>query len=137
MPCKVKLCSSRGEGPNQEGKSSGDQGFYWFCVKKAHPPCSRPPTQCISLAEESDGAICPRGEDPWLCGVEGHIQNTQISGQCVPLKHLDGYQQWVLQQVTVEERDSGPRGMVPWGRLGKGQHSLVHHAMADNNTAVI
>lgn len=69
--------------------------------------------------------------------MEGHIQNTQISGQGVSFKHLDGHQQWVLQQVTVEERDSGPSGMVPWEGLGKGQHSLVHHAMANDNTAVI
>lgn len=88
-------------------------------------------------AEESNGAICPRGEDPRLCGVEGHIQNTQISGQGVSLKHLDGHQQWVLQQVTVEEKGSGPSGMGPREGLGKGQHSLVHHAMANDNTAVV
>lgn len=69
--------------------------------------------------------------------MEGHVQNTQISGQSVSLKYLDGHQQWVLQQVTVEEKGSGPSGMVPWGELGKGQHSLVHHAMANDNTAVV
>lgn len=57
--------------------------------------------------------------------MEGHIQNTQISGQGVSFKHLNGYQQWVLQQVTVEERDSGPSG-GPMGRAGEGGKTSTH-----------
>lgn len=70
--------------------------------------------------------------------MEGHIQHTQVPGQHVPLQHLDWHEEWVLQQVTVEEKDSGhSRTQESKGGLGKGQHSLVHHAMADDDAAVV
>lgn len=91
------------------------------------------------LGEEADGAISPCGEDPRLGGVESNIQHPQVSGQRVPPQHLHRHQQGVLQQVAVGERrvqtGAVPWGAVPWG--DRCQHSLVHHPMADNDTAVV
>jgi hypothetical protein len=56
--------------------------------------------------------------------VEGHVQDAQVSGQHVPFEHLDWHQQWILQQVTVEERGSAySRALTPWGeQAGVGTH---------------
>lgn len=95
------------------------------------------------LGEEADGAVGPGGEDPRLGGVEGHVQNAQVSGQRVPPQHLHRHQQWVLQQITVGEgRGTRVREAQPPGREGGGggvqvQHSLVHHPVADDDAPVV
>lgn len=88
------------------------------------PPPPAPEAGC--LGEEAESAISPGGEDPRLGGVEGHVKHPQISGQGVPLEHLHGHQQWVLQQVTVgegETQDVG--GTVPKGRRQAGALTLT------------
>lgn len=52
------------------------------------------------LAEEADGGICPRGEDPRLRGVELHIENTEVMRDHVTPEDLDWDDERVLQQVT-------------------------------------
>lgn len=54
----------------------------------------------LLLAEEADGGICSRGEDPRLRGVELHIKNTQVMSDHVTPEHLDWDDERVLQQVT-------------------------------------
>lgn len=81
------------------------------------------------LGEEADSAIGPRGEDPRLGGVEGHVQNAQVAGQRVAPQHLHRDQQWVLQQVAVGEGDgvgSGRHSSPGWGRAGGGLSSHLY-----------
>lgn len=54
----------------------------------------------IVLAEEADGSICSRGEDPRLRGVERHIKNPEVMSDHVTPQDLHWDDQWVLQQVT-------------------------------------
>lgn len=55
----------------------------------------------VILAEEADGCICPRGEDPRLRGVELHIKNPEVMSDHMTPEDLDWDDEWVLQQVTV------------------------------------
>lgn len=52
------------------------------------------------LAEEADGGICSRGEDPRLAGVELHIKNPEVMSDHVAPEDLHGDDERVLQQVT-------------------------------------
>lgn len=54
------------------------------------------------LGEEADGGIGSGGEDPGLCGVKGHIQNTKVMSDHMTSENLHWDDQRVLQQVTEE-----------------------------------
>lgn len=54
--------------------------------------------------------------------MEGHIQHTQVPRQRMPLQHLDWHEEWVLQQITVEEKDSGHS----WTREPPGSQTRVN-----------
>lgn len=54
----------------------------------------------IVLAEEADGSICSRGEDPRLRGVELHIQNPEVMSDHMTPEDLHWDDERVLQQVT-------------------------------------
>lgn len=55
----------------------------------------------VTLAEEADGCICSRGEDPRLRGVELHIKNPEVMSDHMTPEDLDWDDERVLQQVTV------------------------------------
>lgn len=57
-----------------------------------------------SLGEESDGGVSPGGEDPGLCGVKGHVQNTKVMSDSMTSKNFYRDYQRVLQQVAGERR---------------------------------
>ena len=63
------------------------------------------------LGEEADGGVSSRREDPWLGGVKGHIQDTEVMSDHVTSEDLHGHNQRVLQQVTEETG-------VRWGETG-------------------
>lgn len=52
------------------------------------------------LAEEADGGICSRGEDPRLRGVKGHIKNPEVMSDHMTPEDLHRDDERVLQQVT-------------------------------------
>lgn len=52
------------------------------------------------LGEETDGGVGPRGKDPGLCGVKGHVEDAQVVGQDVSTKNLHWDDERVLEQVT-------------------------------------
>lgn len=93
------------------------------------------------LAEEADGGICPRGEDPRLRGVELHIKNTEVVRDHVTPEDLDWDDERVLQQVTEGRGQclSGVNGLNECVVLN-GVHEgalLVNCSMADDNGAVV
>lgn len=93
------------------------------------------------LAEEADGCICSRGEDPRLGRVELHIENAEVMSDHVTPEDLDWDDERVLQQVTggrgqrvVTSTETSVARVGLWRRR---RVLLVNCSVADDDGAVV
>lgn len=73
------------------------QNYVFICIKTLDK-------LRVILAEEADGCIGSRGEDPRLRGVELHIKNPEVMSDHMTPEDLDWDDERVLQQVTMGRR---------------------------------
>lgn len=159
-PCALPVRSSRTPPP----PAGGLQGVV-LLQRPPPPPCRdrklRPPWQrsprrvrhgrltlsCqvrlepgAGLREEPDSGVCARREKPRLRGVEEDVEDAQVVGRRVAPQHLHRHKQRVLKKVAGGGGEQSavpvlpPRHHEPPPRC---RHSLVDHAVAHNDAAVV